>query len=552
MMYTIAYNIETNNSFNTGWTTLSDLEKVDIVDEFTCRDFFKVYYIPFEDIEWDIDPSEDSIMISTASTVQDIPDNVLALLNNSQKSEPLQKQQRTVHSNKDWKTNAEETIINPTPKEDLYLAPPRYPRFDTSVVRFAQHAPYDRMSIIYESLPQIPTNQNEISITTNVNELTDSDLLNLYPNRIIQTRKPAMYEEIPGAKFYPDIGTILPIKGFTEKQLLDNVIKYPHLYHLKRTVNGESVPFHKYIEIDGELLDTDSVWDKLPIAKIVPKKPEYVMEYVTRRYLLERDVKKIEHKFKMDGALYPFLTLFAPSDFYLSHGYKDAVDIAKQCVEARIVYRSSRNGVLLNSGVDRCIFAPFCFKENCKVICPTFQQIDYLLDKNDLIPPNPVFAMEPRHFTHAAKLLKSASGTFQLIEKDRANDFAKLYTYCGICDTWNGSKFSMSTYNLKFSRFVDLIRQSWSLREEPDELQYMKIWSKSAKVLIISNMDYVSFGDVECQHLLQLLQDREEPNKSTIVVVKQLRSLVGRSSFFNTLLSVLSSKRYDGGRSVIK
>lgn len=551
-MYTIAYNIETNNSFNTRWTTLSDLEKVETVDEFTCRDFFKSHYIPFEEIEWDIDQADESSDVSASTVVHDIPDDVLALLNSSPAVNLSHKSPNKPKIVMNATSNDGETIINPTPKEDLYLAPPRYPRFDTSVVRFAQHAPYDRMSIIYESLPQIPTKQNEISITTNVNELTDSNLLNLYPNRIIQTRKPMMYEEISGVKFYPDIGTVLPIKGFTEKQILDNVIKYPHLYHLKRTVDGESVPFHKYIEIDGELFDTDSVWDSLPIAKIVPKKSEYVMEYVTRRYLLERDVKKIEHKFKMDGALHPFLTLFAPSDFYIAHGYKDIVDIAKQCVEARIVYRSSRNGVLLNSGVDRCIFAPFCFKENCKVICPTFQQIDYLLDKNDLLPPSPVFAMEPRHFEYVSSVLKAASGTFRVVEKERANDFARLFTYCGICDTWNGSKFSMSTYNLKFSRFVDLIRQSWSMREEPDELQYMKIWSRSAKVLIISNLDYVSFGDVECQQLLQLLQDREEPNKSTVVVIRQLRSLVGRSSFLNTLISVLSSKKYEGGRSVIK
>lgn len=536
-MYTLAYHIQNDNHIDYRDLTLNKLKSIPPVDEDSLKECFKSYFIPVNDIVWDIDLTNDED--NSSDEVQIIPQTIIEAA--KAKSISISK---PVNSD-----NNIETQIGLTSKEDLYLAPPKYPRFDTSVIKFAKQAPYGRTSIIYESLPKIPRKQNEISITTDVDTMLESDLLKLFPNTVIQTRKPPMYSELPKVKFYEDIGTVIPIKGYTEKQLIENVIKYPHLHQLKREVDGELFPFHYHIEIDGKLHVTSEIWDTLPISKLVPKTTEFMLEYVTRRYLLERDIRKIEHKYPMLGTLEPFLTLFGPKDFYINHGFRDVTSIARQCVISRVNYRQSRNGIIANSGVSRCIYAPFCIQPDCKIVCSTYNQIDYLLDQNNITPPHNVFSAPEEAYEAADKILTKYQGQFRVIQTDQkslgeyinkhSNEFVKVLTYCSICNNWKGSKYSMTVYNLKFSKYVERIRASWTMSGEPDDLQYMRIWSNSAKVLIISNLDYVSFGDVECQSLLQLIQDREEQGKTTIVVCKDIGHLVGRSSFFNVFLSVL-------------
>ena len=60
-----------------------------------------------------------------------------------------------------------------------------------------------------------------------------------------------------------------------------------------------------------------------------------------------------------------------------------------------------------------------------------------------------------------------------------------------------------------------------------DDLEYMRIWSETAKVLIISNFDYVTFGDFECQTLLTLLQSRQSEGFTTVLVTPPINSIVG-------------------------
>lgn len=552
-MYTLAYHIEKKDSVDYSDLTIEKLKQVPLVDEDEIKECFKSNFIPFKDIVWDIDFDDaQPVDIKSASSsskpeVKTIPAELLQSA--SQPKQSARPPSTDFAFSKTINTYQAETVLNPTDKSDLYLAPPQYPRFDSSSVKVMQLAEYGRKSIMYESLPKIPRKQNEISITTDVNAMIDSDLLNLFPNVMIQTRKPPMYVEIPKVKYYEDVGTVLPIKGFTEKQLLENVIKYPHLYKLKREVNGKLVPFHHHIEIEGELHEVTEVWDSLPISKLVPKTSEYVLEYVTRRYLLERDIRKMEHKYPIVGSLDPFLTLFGTKEFYLRHGFKDLVGIARQCVESRVNYRKSRNGVFANSGVERCIYAPFCIEQDCKIVCPTYQQIDYLLDQNGLLPPDTFYSAPEEVYGVCHSILSNNAGKFKVIETDKKNlgqfinenpnDFIKVLTYAAICNNWRGSKYSMVAYKLNFAKYTQRIRDSWKMVSEPEDLQYMKIWANSAKVLIISNVDYVSYGDVECQSLLQLVQDREEQHKTTIVVCKKVGNLVGKSQFFNVFIDVL-------------
>ena len=232
-----------------------------------------------------------------------------------------------------------------TPKEDLYLQPPVVPRFDVSatiVYDMIGDTPY----AVHPTCPVIPTKQNEISITTDVNKMTNSDLMKLFPTRTIHTRGDNMYLDCQELENHPILGLIIPIKGFTRKQVIDNIIKYPHIYKLTRLVDNELVSFYTSIEVDGELHKISQYWESLPEASKMPYTRDFVKEYVVRRYLLERDLRGVEHKFPLFGELTPFLTLFTTPEVYAELGYKDPLELARKCVESRVAFKKSRNPVL--------------------------------------------------------------------------------------------------------------------------------------------------------------------------------------------------------------
>lgn len=233
-----------------------------------------------------------------------------------------------------------------TPQHAVSLKHPVIPQIDYSKAPWISGVVNGEEYAIYESLPRIPTIQNEISVTTDSSIMRDKDFLNLFPNHVMHTRRPAMYEKVDGLYYDPDIGTILPIEGYTLEQCIDNVIQYPHLFQLKRFVKNEWVMFSSYIEINGELLPSVSAWNDISDAKKIPAHPEYIYEYVLRRYLLERDIGKVYHKYDIWGKLDPFLTLFAPADWYAKHGYTDSLDIAKKCVDSRVSFLRSRNPII--------------------------------------------------------------------------------------------------------------------------------------------------------------------------------------------------------------
>jgi len=241
--------------------------------------------------------------------------------------------------------NIQGEVISPTPKQDLYIQAPNVPQFDYSRPWIRGREGADNL-VIYTTLPEIPTKQNEISVTTDVSKMRYEELMHLYPNCLIRTRASVMYEPLDGVELDPDIGLILPIEGFTREQVIDNIIKYPHLFKLVREVDGQHYSFYSHIEIDGELKGTLDVWDNLPESKILPRQAEFVKEYVVRRYLLERDIKNIQHMYPIHGTLNPFLTLFMPSEGYIKRGYIDTDEIAKMCVTSRVSYKQSRNPIL--------------------------------------------------------------------------------------------------------------------------------------------------------------------------------------------------------------
>lgn len=231
-------------------------------------------------------------------------------------------------------------------KSMISLQPPTVPVVDTRYIFMQGLVDNSNLLTIYRTLPVVPTMQREISVTTDVDDMTDADLLNLFPSEIIHTRYQRLYEQVDGIDYDEILGSVLPIKGFTLKQRKDNIVKYPHFYKIYREIDGKLVDFAKHIEIDGKLYPIKQVWSTLTETKNIPGYNDYVRDYVIRRYLLERDIKQIEHKYPMYGSLYPYVTLFADKDTYRDLGYKDAIELARQCVKSRVSYLQTRNPII--------------------------------------------------------------------------------------------------------------------------------------------------------------------------------------------------------------
>lgn len=236
-------------------------------------------------------------------------------------------------------------VTRVTPKQDLYIQPPAVPQFNYRKPWMKCVDGADSL-VIYTTLPEIPTKQNEISVTTDVNKFSRRELMRLYPNQLIRTRASVMYEPLDGVELDPELGLILPIKGYTRDQLIANIIEYPHIFKLLREVDNQFYSFYTHIEIDGELHGILDIWDSLPESKLLPRNKEFVKEYVVRRYLLERDIKGIKHRYSIYGTFDAFLTLFMPADEYICRGYGDVEDIARRCVKSRVSYKQSRNPVI--------------------------------------------------------------------------------------------------------------------------------------------------------------------------------------------------------------
>ena len=339
------------NAFNvTTYWTLKFLNKdiledaidmsnyVGVIDDDTLKSVLGPYYIDVSDIEWDIDIVDSNYTenygdLQEVKSSLDSVDNSVEIVNNS----------------KDVIITTEETVLNPTPLEDLSIKGPRVPFFDVNSI-YREGTVNGNHYVIYRSLPLIPTRQCEVTLTTEVDLMSKSDLMNLYPNVKLQVRNELFNQHIDGLDYDEFIGAFIQIEGFSREQLIDNIITYPVIEFLEREGRSKGEPkwvdFWKFIEIDGKLHKTLDVWESLKDTKGLPKTKSIICEYVIRRYLLERDVKGIDHKYKPWGTLDKFLVLYMPSDMYIQHGYKNVVEIARQCVESRVSRIMSRNPII--------------------------------------------------------------------------------------------------------------------------------------------------------------------------------------------------------------
>lgn len=429
----------------------------------------------------------------------------------------------------------------PTSKEDLFIVTPKYPRVAEYHYRYKN---------VHVSLPQVPTKQCEVSCTTDVNFMTSKQLLDLFPNTFIRTRSSFMYEKKEGITLDPDFGLLVPVDGYTDAEVRDCIIRYPHIFKLKRVgPDGNLISFYNHIEIDGELIDTLEAWSFLPEAKVLDfdsmstrqEQLEFMKEYAIRRYLLERDVRGIKHKYPVVGELPEFVTLFMPADMYVNEGFKDPVELARTCVRSRVSYLASRNPRIGHEvTVNDCVFDAYCTKPLCDRSCPQWAQMDYLMMRNGLTSNSRPFKMKMDSLQKYIDLYEKSVGSTVSIETSDPIKCAEVLSYVAVCNSWNGCAMRVRAYHLLFSQYIQELQSSWN-GKKTEELEYKGIWSKSSNVLVISDLDYVNFKDFQSRVLLQLMQDREREGKTTLVVTPNVGSLTGSGNMYNLLTNKLRS-----------
>ena len=194
-----------------------------------------------------------------------------------------------------------------------------------------------------------------------------------------------------------------------------------------------------------------------------------------------------------------------------------------------------------------CIFSGHCTEDGaCSVSCPILAQTSYLLERNGISMSNPIFKLSQEEMDKYVNLLALSAGKLSSVLVSggvMTNQAADAITYCAICENWKGSKLHCVVYNLKFSQYIEAIQKSWSFTSDDSSSEYMKIWATSAKVLIISNIDFVNFKDFQCQTLLSLLQSRINTDLTTIVVSPPVSSLVGEGQFFSRLTDMIKKQK---------
>ena len=195
-----------------------------------------------------------------------------------------------------------------------------------------------------------------------------------------------------------------------------------------------------------------------------------------------------------------------------------------------------------------CMFTGHCIEEEeCNTSCPALAQTSYLLERNDIKMSSPVFKMSNADLQKYSKILLESAGkvTSAIVSNgDFTNQAADALTYCAICENWRGSQLHCTVYNLKFNQYLETLQSSWSFGDDSsDKVSQIKIWVNHARVLIISNLDFINFKDFQSQTLLSLLQSRVSLDKATIVVTPPISSLVGDGQFFAKLTSILQKQK---------
>ncbi len=374
---TITYIVFKGDHFPIRWNRFYPIDNLPDIDDDELKSVLGKYYLTPTGICWDVTPVKlpEETIDRINEAVENVkkhnestssPDNANHSVVLSNTNRPLANVKRNPNKLEVQKTDQVDlTSANKlTSIDDVLLDPgfPYVPCVDFNDIWYIGKDDWGEEYGIPKSLPIIPERQSDVTATTDVSRMVDSDFMKLYPNHIMKLRAPRMYqhyEDYYELDYDDDLGVIFPIRGFDRDQIVDNIIKYPDIINIglgrvgkRKQFPGDTSPqtiweaFQTRIEIDGELkLVTQDLWNESPELSKLPPNRAFQQEYIVRKYLLEREYGKqyIKEPF---GEIHPFTTLFMPPEQYIKRGYTDVVGMAKACVKGRVHYFRSRKDFL--------------------------------------------------------------------------------------------------------------------------------------------------------------------------------------------------------------
>lgn len=464
-------------------------------------------------------------------------------------------------------------------RSDISLLTSTMPAIDCTQIYLKSLDLAGRPINVYPTLPTIPTNQCEVSATTNIDTMIDIDFLKMFPNKVIRARHPMMYGtftdvvNVHGDPMEIEVDEVLGyipvINGYTREQIVDNIIKYPQFTYWYRQEGRDRTPFTKYVEIDGELIPRMK-WlreSKDPDLNNIPGNDYFIKDYLYRKYILDEEYGGIIHKYPPFGTYGPFMSLFMPKELYQKFGYKDAASIGRQCVQNRIDFFRSRNPLfLMKKKMDAgqiehflkdekrmCPFSSQCERAFCDYSCGKNVLFDVMMKKSQ-IKPQDVGAISVKLRDKVKQDLAKFKGSTIYIIANRGNKMlGDIYAWLAACKLCPYYGSDVTVYHLKYSKYLEQLRQSWATKYEPEELIEARCFINTARVLVVSSLEYVQYKDFESQTLFSLLGERSYNREfTTIVVGPEINTWLGphitRSQFANRLGIMLEEavKEYAG------
>lgn len=187
-----------------------------------------------------------------------------------------------------------------------------------------------------------------------------------------------------------------------------------------------------------------------------------------------------------------------------------------------------------------CIFLTRCTSQKCDMSCAKNTMSELLLEKSAVPKQSNCYATPKTVTDKYSELVKQNSGSLLTLEVKDPQLVADSITYTEVCEYCEGHGASVSVYQLKYSKYIQALKDSWS-QGVSGSLKETQAFCNTAKVLVISGLDFVMYSDFECQTLLTLFQDRARPGLSTVVVLSNISSLVtrGNSPFYEMLKTFL-------------
>ena len=519
-------------------------------DESDMKSHLGAAYVTRETFNWYIDDESATITLSSDANVSkhnqldsdDVQEKIVA-----QKTSVVSASNVDTISQSSNSVQSEFTGYKST-LEDIDLEFRSFPVRDVSKLWDTCYDDCGREMKVYYSHPIIPTKQNEITITTPYDQISDMDLLKLFPDHFIRTRLDIMYEPQEGFTVHPKLGFIPKISGFTEEQVIDNIIKYPRFCHIFRMIDdpdrfrGEKrISFISRIEVDGELLRLKEAINTVEDMKNLPDINVFYYDYIMRRYLLERDYHTVEHKYPLDGYLQPFTVLFMTPEEYAELGYTDALDLAKQCVKHRVQFyqsihpltkmRFSSEQTPIPESIEKrdCIFAETCSKVRCDYTCGQDVMYNYIWKKSGIRKIEDRY--DESQLMEDFNMLSKYAGDLVCIETPDVIKKTSEYTYIYACKLRG---VNANLVHISYSAYIQQIRDSWTYGGT-EELEHLQLRLRKWTVAIISGIDYCMFKDFEAQTLLNIIDTRRLAGLTTIILTRSLTNIHGNSIFLSPL-----------------